>query len=256
MGKSDKLTKYVGQIESIFGMDIAYKNASLTNLNSTLVNIVNLNANNATFDNLYATSIHGNFVDDFENISGTKLHYDNAVIDHQLKLTNGNESTPSIVFDNDSNGIFYDTSKENLNFKVKNKNNYISEKVTSLDTILKTRSIRQSVLTITDQVYNITQNDIENYGIIFFDGLYAPGSIIQVYLPKFTDLNYIGTRIVIINGKARDSVSLQVNRQPGDYFNGSNNTIMTFNNKYVLEVFLAKIDNPNPTTYTNYYFSY
>jgi len=249
--KMGKITNY----DNINGNYAVYKNGNFSNISGISAQLNTLNCINASFDTIYAKSIHGNFVDDFENISGTTLTYTNASISGILTLGYGTQESPIISFNENKNGLFYDSSENKLNFKInENSNHYISNKVTSFDSVLQTKSIRQSVNTITNQTYTITQNDIDNYGIIFFDGQ-QPDSTIKVYLPKFNDLSYIGTRIVLINSKARENVKIEINRQAGDWFNGSNNTVMLFSNKYVIEIFVGKIENISPSTYNTHFFS-
>lgn len=248
MGKSDKPSTY----ENINGNYAVYKNGNFSNISGISATFNTLNSMNASFDTIYAKSIHGNFVDDFENITGTSMLYTNANITNKLTLGDGNEGSPIVSFNDNKNGLFFNSTNNVLNFKIdNNSNHYISNKVSSFDSILQTRSIRQSVLTVTSQNYTITQEDVDNYGIIFFDGQ-PNDSTIKVYLPKFTNESYVGNRIVLINSRSRDSVKLEVNRQPGDYFNGSNNTVMVFSNKYVIEIFVGKIE---PSTYNAHYFS-
>jgi len=246
MGKSDKITL----LENLNGNNAVFKNIS-----STTASLNTINSINGSFDTIYVNSIHGNFVDDFENITGTSMVYSNASIKNKLSLGNGTEQSPMITFNDNKNGIYIDPNNNKLNIKIDNNvNHYISNKVSSFDSILQTRSIRQSLTSINSNIYTITQSDIDNYGIILFDGQ-PTDTTIKVYLPKFNDISYIGTRIVLINAKARENVKIEVNRQPGDSFNGSNNTVMLFSNKYVIEIFVGKIEHIPPSTYNTHYFS-
>jgi len=251
MGKSEKITS----LQNINGNNAVFKNGNFTNISSTSAHLNALNCMNASFDVIYTNSIHGNFVDDFDNITGTSLLYSNAKITNKLTLGNGTEQEPIISFNDNKNGVFMDSSNNKLTLKIDNNvNHYISNKVSSLDSILQTRSIRQSLITINNNIYTITQSDIDNYGIIFFDGQ-PNDTTIKVFLPKLNETSYIGTRIVLINAKARDNVKIEVNRQSGDFFNGSNNTVMLFSNKYVIEIFIGKIEYIAPSTYNTHYFS-
>ena len=249
--KMGKITNF----DNINGNQTVYKNGNFSSITAISAQLNTLNCINASFDTIYAKSIHGNFVDDFENISGSSLTYTNASISGILTLGYGTQESPVISFNENKNGLYYDSSENKLNIKInENSNHYISNKVTSFDSILHSKSIRQSVYTITSQTYTITQSDVDNYGIIFFDGQ-LPDTTIKVYLPKFNDLSYIGTRFVLINSKARDNVKIEVNRQAGDSFNGSSSTVMLFSNKYVIEIFVGKIEHTPPSTYNSHFFS-
>lgn len=254
MSKSNRVSAKKGEIDSLIGTDLSYKNSNFTNITGLSASLSTLDCKNALFDTIYATSIQGNFIDDFKNISGQTFSYTNGSISNKLTLGYGSEQSPSLVFKDDKNGIYYDDPNQKLVLKINNNSNFLSEKLTTFNTVLQAKSVRQSVLTITNPTYTISQSDIDNYGIIYFDNP-NPSSTTQIFLPKFNSTNYVGSRIVLINGKVRESVGLQVNRQTDDYLNGSKNCVITYNNRYVIEIFVAKIENTESSTYSTYFFS-